>query len=191
MEVAGTAQVDVVDDGGGFFDGGSSEPIGEDRGDALVGESTDLERPRRGGFGPTGGEVSVEAQHAEASAEALFGMGPVGQDGDDQTLGVRADRGRPSTEAVGLPLGVAAMSARHLIGIGAVPTPAPSVLMGGDALAAQADLDGLGRGAGTINRGTPPKKPSMRTWAPVQSASVCVQVASAKVKPEPIAHRPH
>jgi len=42
MEVAGTAQIGVIDDGGGFFDGGCSEPIGEDRGDALVGERAEL-----------------------------------------------------------------------------------------------------------------------------------------------------
>ena len=33
--------------------------------------------------------------------------------------------------------------------------------------------------SGTSSFGAPPKKRNMRTWAPVQSGSVCVQVASA------------
>ena len=33
--------------------------------------------------------------------------------------------------------------------------------------------------SGTTRRGTPPKKRNMRTWASIQSASFCVQVASA------------
>jgi hypothetical protein len=33
--------------------------------------------------------------------------------------------------------------------------------------------------SGTISRGTPAKKRNMRTCAPIQSGSICVNVASA------------
>src|ERR1700691_790156 len=36
--------------------------------------------------------------------------------------------------------------------------------------------------SGTINWGTPPIASSARTWASIQSGSVCVQLAKAKVK---------
>ena len=92
-----------------------------------------------------GGITVVEG--LQAGAEALFGMGPVGQDGDDEPLGVGADRSTPAPKAFGRPLGVAPMRAGHVIGIGAMPTPAMTTLVSGDALAPVEQLDRPGRGA--------------------------------------------
>jgi hypothetical protein len=64
------------------------------------------------------------------------------KDCNDQRFGVRADGPRPAPEAVRCPFGVAAMRARHVVGIGAMPTTAVAALMGSDTPAAMEDLDG-------------------------------------------------
>ena len=74
-------------------------------------------------------------------------MGPGGEDGGDQSLGVGADAGAPAAEAVGRPFGIAAMGTGHVIGIGAVAPAAVAALMAGDTSAAMEDLDDAGRGA--------------------------------------------
>ncbi len=68
-------------------------------------------------------------------------MGPVGEDGDDERLGVGADRSPPAAEAVGGPLGVAPVSAGHVLGIGAMPTTAVAALMRGHARATMEDFE--------------------------------------------------
>jgi hypothetical protein len=45
-------------------------------------------------------------------------------------------------QAVRCPFGVAAMRARHVVGIGAMPTTAVAALIGSDTPAAMEDLDG-------------------------------------------------
>src|SRR5580700_6270346 len=91
MEVAGAAQVWMLDDG--VFGGASPaiEIVGDDRGDALVGERTDGEGASRHELGPLEFNIFEEAQHAETGAEALLGMWPVGEYGEDEPLGVGAD----------------------------------------------------------------------------------------------------
>jgi hypothetical protein len=74
------------------------------------------------------------------------------EDGDDQRFGVRANGARPAPEAVGRPFGVAAMRARHVVGIGAMPATAVAALMGGDTPAAMEHLDGT-RGNAHIDLG--------------------------------------
>ena len=59
-----------------------------------------------------------------------------------KAFGVRPDRSRPAAEALRRPLGIAAVRAGHVIGIGAVPTAAVAALMHGDPLAAMEQLDG-------------------------------------------------
>ena len=94
MEVAGAAQVGVVDDRRGLARvGPAAQAVGQDGGDALAGERADLEGAGRDGLGAAGLEVAEQAQDAEAGPEALLGMRPVGQDGRDQRLGARPDRG--------------------------------------------------------------------------------------------------
>ena len=95
VEVAGAAQVGVVDDGLRLGGGGRAvEAVGEDGGDALVGERTDREGAGRDRFGACRFEIAEQPQDAEAGSEALLGMRAVGQDGRDQAFGVRADRER-------------------------------------------------------------------------------------------------
>jgi hypothetical protein len=64
------------------------------------------------------------------------------EDGGDLRFRARADAARPAPEAVMGPFGVAAMRARHVVGIGAVPAATVAALMGGDTLAAMEHLDG-------------------------------------------------
>jgi hypothetical protein len=72
---------------------------------------------------------------------------PVGKDGDDQPVGVGSDGARLTAEAFGRPLGITTMGARHVLGVGAVPTAAVAPAVGGNALAAMDHLDGM-RGEG-------------------------------------------
>ena len=74
-------------------------------------------------------------------------MRTVVEDGDDEPLGLRADTACPAPEALGAPLGVAPMRARHVLGIGAVSPAGITALMGGDALTAVEHLDGARRDA--------------------------------------------
>src|SRR5215472_14461479 len=68
-------------------------------------------------------------------------MRTVGEHGDDETFGVRADRVRPPLEALRRPSGVASMRARHVVRIGAMTRAAVATLMGGDALGVMEHLD--------------------------------------------------
>jgi hypothetical protein len=62
------------------------------------------------------------------------------KDGDDQPVGVGSDGARLTAEAFGRPLGIATM-ARHMLGVGAMPTAAVASGVGGNALAAVKHLD--------------------------------------------------
>ena len=66
------------------------------------------------------------------------------QDGDDEPLRLGADLAGPTFEAGGRPLGVVAVGARHVLGIGAVPLAAMAPIVGSDALAAMEHLDRAG-----------------------------------------------
>ena len=63
------------------------------------------------------------------------------EDGGDQRFGVGANGARPAPEAVRRPFGVAAMRARHVLGIGAMAAATIAALMGGDTPAAMEHLD--------------------------------------------------
>src|SRR5260370_40006181 len=96
------------------------EVVGEDRGDALVGERADLERADRDRLGPGGIDAAEQTQHAQAGPEALFGMWPIGEHGDYQRLGVRADAAGLTVEPLGGPFGITPMGAPHVVRIAAV-----------------------------------------------------------------------
>jgi hypothetical protein len=89
MEVVGTAQVRMGDDrlrlGGSR--GGAVELVGDDRGDALVGECADRNGAGGDGLGACRVEILEQPENAEAGAESLLRMRPVGENGDDQPLG--------------------------------------------------------------------------------------------------------
>ena len=124
MEIAGATEVDVVDDGLGLGRGGSAaQAVGQDGSDALVGVRTYAQGPRRDGFDAAGFEVAEQPQDTESGSKALLGMRAMREDGGEQCFGVRADGPRPAPEAVRRPFGVAAMRARHVVGIGAMPRP--------------------------------------------------------------------
>ena len=148
MEVACAAQVRVIDDGLRLrLPRRPIEVVGDDRGDALVGERPDGGRPGRYGFGSGRGEAAVQAHDAQAGAEALLGMGTPVQDGDDEAFGLRADLPAPALETGRRPFRVTAVGARHVLGIGAVAGAAVAPVVGGDALAAVEHLHGAGREA--------------------------------------------
>ena len=115
---------------------------GEDRDDALVVERADLDRSTGDPFGACRIDAAQQPHDAEAGAEALFGVRPVGEDGDDQSFGARTNRPAPVLEAFGRPLGIAAMGAGHVLGIGAVASAAIAPGMSGDPFAAVEYLDG-------------------------------------------------
>ena len=97
----------------------------------------------------TGGiQAAEQAQHAETGAEALFGVRPAGQHGDDQALGVRSDAARLTLQALRRPFAISPVCARHMVGLGAMPRSAITPGMGGDAFAAVEYLDRSRGGAG-------------------------------------------
>ena len=141
MEVTRATNVGVINDDGAFRRlRGTVEIVFEDGGNAFVGERTDRQRPGRDGLGACRIQTAEQAQHAEAGAEALLGMRPVGEYGDDQPLSVGSDRAGPTMEA--RPLGIAPMRAWHMLGMGAVTATSIAALMGRDALGAMEHLDG-------------------------------------------------
>ena len=102
MVVAGTADIGVQDRRAvrGARRRLGLEPMLEDGGDTLVIEraAADLDRGADGDrLRSDGINAAIEAQDAEASAEALLRMWPPGQHGDDQRLGVGTDRAEPGS----------------------------------------------------------------------------------------------
>ena len=124
MEVAGTTQIGVIDDGAGTGGGPGGFVIGDERCNALAGQPADLDGAGRDGLGAIAMEIPIKAQNAQACPEALFGMRPVRQNGDDQPLGLRPNGSGPSPEAVRCPLGVATVRTGPILLIFAV-APAP------------------------------------------------------------------
>ena len=94
------------------------------------------ERPPESGGAAPGRGGRMSRQRKTAVLQLLRG-----EDGDDERFGVGADRSPPAAEAVGGPLGVAPVSAGHVLGIGAMPTTAVAPLMRGHARAAVEDLE--------------------------------------------------
>jgi len=143
VKVTGTAYVGMGNHGDGLSTlGGAVEIVLQNGGDALVGERTDRKGAPRNRLGACRIKAAEQAQHAETGAKALLGMRTVGEHGEHQRFGVDADRARPALEARRRPFGVATMCARHVFGIGVVPTAAIAALMRGDALGAIKHLHG-------------------------------------------------
>src|SRR5512142_2701459 len=138
MIVAGTADVGVQDRRivRGVWRRSGLEPMLEDGGDALVGERTDLDRAGGDRLRSGGINAPIETQDAKACTEPLLRMWPSSQDGDDQRLGVGADRPRLALEALRAPLGIEPVRARHVVGQGAVPWAAIASGVRGNALTA-------------------------------------------------------
>src|SRR5271167_983131 len=143
MVVAGTAQIRVVEEGGGAVLGGSWVAFaGEEGGDALAIEDAQFDGAGRHRFDADRIETAIRAQNAKAGAEPLFGMRPAGEHGADQAFGVRPDLAGPPAEPIRRPLGVAPVGAGHMVGVRAVLAAHVAALMDADALTAMEDLDG-------------------------------------------------
>ena len=137
----------MVDDG---VIGGASaavELVGDNRGDAFVGQRADRNRSGRDQLGAFRIEILEQPKHAQTGPESLFGMRPIGQDGEDEPLGVGPDRPPPAPESIGSPLGVTPMRTGHVIGIRAVPAAAITTLVSSNTQAPMEQLDGPGGGA--------------------------------------------
>src|SRR6516225_545770 len=145
VEVARTADVGVHDYGllGSRRTGTAIEVMGEDRGDALVVERADFDGAASDPFGAGRIDAAQQPHDTQTSTEALFGMRPAGEDGDDQSFGARANTPPPALEALRRPLGITTMGAGHVLGIGAVEPAAIAPGMSGDTLAAVEHLDGV------------------------------------------------
>ena len=87
-------------------------------------------------------ERSRQAQDAKAGSEALFGVRPVLQDELAERRGCWPDEGGVSADAADGPVGVPAMTGRHVIGDRRVLAVATRSHVHGDPLAPGEDLDG-------------------------------------------------
>lgn len=67
------------------------ELVGDDGGDALVGQRADRNRAGHDQLGAFGINNLEQPKHAQAGPESLFGMRPIGQDGEDEPLSVGPD----------------------------------------------------------------------------------------------------
>ena len=122
------------------------ELVGDDGGDALVGQCADRDRAGRDQLGAFGINILEQPQHAETGPEFLFGMRPIGQDGEDEPLGVGPHPPPPAPEIfIGSSLGVTPMRTGHVIGISAVPAAAITALVSSNTQTPMEQLDGPSR----------------------------------------------
>jgi hypothetical protein len=83
------------------------ELVVEDRTHRAVGQRPDLDGPCRRGFEAMGAERALQADDAEAGAEALFGMRRALQDQLAQGCGGGTDRSGGAANALDGPVSVA------------------------------------------------------------------------------------
>jgi hypothetical protein len=127
---------------GTLLRGVSIELVVEDGTDRSVGERADLDGARGGGFQPYDTERPRQPQDAQAGSEALFGVRPVLQDEIAERRGGRTDEGGVPADAADGPVGVTAMTGRHVIGGGRVLAIAARSHVHGNPLALDEDLHG-------------------------------------------------
>src|SRR5208283_732762 len=86
MVIAGAAQIGVIEQRGltAVLRDGFVVLLCEERGDALAGETADLEGAGRHRFGSIRIDAAIELQNAEAGAKALLGMRAAGENRSDQ-----------------------------------------------------------------------------------------------------------
>ena len=147
MEVTGAAQIGMFDDRILGIARTAFELVGDDGGDTFVGQCADRDRAGRDPLSAFGINILEQPKHAETGPESLFGMRPIGQDGEDEPLGVGPDRPPPAPESIRRPLGVTPMRTGHVIGISAVPAAAITTLVSRNTQTPMEQLDGPGGGA--------------------------------------------
>ena len=118
------------------------ELVVEDGTDRSVGERADVDGARGGGFQTCDTERSCQAQDAKTGSEALLGVRPVLQDELAERCGCWPDEGGVSADAADGPVGVPAMTGRHVIGDRRVFAVATRSHVHSDPLAPGEDLDG-------------------------------------------------
>src|ERR1700730_3186306 len=97
--------------------GGTPVEVGVQGGtDRSVGERADVDGARGGGLQTCDTEHSRQAQDAKAGSEALLGVRPVLQDEIAECRGCWPDEGGVSADTADGPIGVTAMTGRHVIG---------------------------------------------------------------------------
>jgi hypothetical protein len=143
MVVAGTAQIGVVEQRRrtAVFGRRLVALLGQEGCDAFAIERAKFEGAGRDRLDVGRIDAAIRAQDAKTGAEALFGMRPTGEHGDDQPFGARPDLASPSAEPIRRPLGVAPVRTGHVIRVGAVLSAQVAALMGADAPAAMEYLD--------------------------------------------------
>ena len=117
MEVTGATQIGVIHDGAGTCGWPGCFMVGNERGNALAGEPADLDRTGRYRFGMVMAEFSVKPEHPQTCSEALLGMRPACQDGDDQPFSLWSYGSGPPPEAVRCPFGITPVGTGHMVGI--------------------------------------------------------------------------
>jgi len=126
----------------GLVRGVPIELVIEDGTDRSISERADLDSARSGGLHTCDTERSRQAQDAKAGSEALFGVRPVLQDELAERCGCWPDEGGVSADAADGPVGVPAMTGRHVIGDRRVLAVATRSQVHSDPLAPGEDLDG-------------------------------------------------
>src|SRR3982074_215291 len=147
MEVTGAAQIGMFDDRVLGIARTAFELVGDDGGDALVGQCADRDRAGRDQLGAFGINILEQPKHAETGPNSVWGRGPIGRDGEDEPLGVGPDRPPPAPESIGSPFGVTPMRTGHVIGISAVPAAAITTLVSSNTQTPVEQLDGPRGGA--------------------------------------------
>jgi hypothetical protein len=147
MEVTGAAQIGMFDDRVLGIVRTAFELVGDDGGDALVGQCAYRDGAGRDQLGAFGINILEQPKHAETGPESLLGMRPIGQDGEDEPLGVGPDRSSPAPEPIGSPLGVTPMRTGHVIGISAMPAAPITALVSRNTQTPMEQLDGPDGGA--------------------------------------------
>src|SRR6516162_449284 len=118
------------------------ELVVEDGTDRSVAERADIDGACGCGFEAFDAERAHQTQDAPAGAKALFGMRPAFQDEFAQRGGCRPDAGRFLANAIDGPVGIAAMTGRHVFGDGRVLVVAARSQMSSDPLTLDENLDG-------------------------------------------------
>src|SRR5271165_6744121 len=88
----------------------------QDGGDGLVGAGVKQKGAAAGGVDPLWPIALHQSENPDGGAEALFGMRARAQDDVDQSVGVGADLGGITTNALMRPVAIAPMGARHMLG---------------------------------------------------------------------------
>src|SRR6266581_6400211 len=115
--------------------GVSIELVVEDGTERAVGERADLDGARGGGFQTCDAERPRQTQDAKTGSESLFGVGPVLQDELAECCGCWPDEGGVPADTADGPVGVTAMTGRHVIGDRGVLAVAARPQVHGDPLA--------------------------------------------------------